>query len=181
MTKLNCNPKNVLWGNWLNKDTRNEYKVQGTRYKVQGTRYKVQDTRYKAQGTRNKEQGTRNKVQGSLYAKISTRVFYFSGHSFPGGSCYCLVCPRPVCPTLFRRLFGRYTDVLFSFLVETLQYFDLIKVLGLENSGFAKTVLGSSFEWPDIVAYTAGITVILLIENRRKQSHPKTVKNNSKQ
>ena len=60
--------------------------------------------------------------------------------------------------------------LLFSYLIEVLQYFDLIKALGLENSGFAKTVLGSSFEWPDIVAYTAGITVILLIENRRKQS-----------
>lgn len=56
--------------------------------------------------------------------------------------------------------------LLFSYLVETLQYFNLIKTLGLQNSGIAKLVLGSSFEWGDIVAYTAGIIIVVLIENR---------------
>lgn len=54
--------------------------------------------------------------------------------------------------------------LLFSFVIETLQYLNLVKVLGLENSRLATTVLGSSFSWEDLVAYTVGATIILLAE-----------------
>ncbi len=52
----------------------------------------------------------------------------------------------------------------FAFLVETLQYFNLISHLNLDHSTLARTILGHSFEWMDIVAYTGGVAVVLVLE-----------------
>ncbi|MDB5250507.1 MAG: hypothetical protein JWQ40_4901 [Segetibacter sp.] len=54
--------------------------------------------------------------------------------------------------------------LLFAYLVEVLQYFKFIKLLGLQHSRLANIILGNSFQWIDIVAYTLGILFILLIE-----------------
>jgi hypothetical protein len=54
--------------------------------------------------------------------------------------------------------------LLFSYVVEILQYLDLVGKLGLQNSRLAKTVMGSSFEWTDLLAYTLGIIVVLCVE-----------------
>ena len=54
--------------------------------------------------------------------------------------------------------------LLFSYIIEILQYFNLVKFLGLENSGLAHTVLGTSFSWADMLAYTLGIVFIIVIE-----------------
>ncbi len=56
--------------------------------------------------------------------------------------------------------------LLFAFAVEAAQYFGLIYYLGLENSGLARAVIGTSFAWADIVAYCAGIALVLLVETR---------------
>ena len=58
----------------------------------------------------------------------------------------------------------------FSFLIETLQYFNIVKILGLEHSSIARTVIGTSFAWIDLVAYTVGFVLVLIIEKvfRRK-------------
>ena len=61
--------------------------------------------------------------------------------------------------------------LLFSYLVEFVQYFRLIEFLGLQHSRLATTVLGNSFEWIDLIAYSAGIATVLCIErviNRRQ-------------
>ena len=62
----------------------------------------------------------------------------------------------------------------FSYLVETLQYFNLVKHLGLEHSRIANIVIGNYFTWPDILAYTLGIGFVILVEKvkpfRRKYS-----------
>src|SRR4249919_2589208 len=50
--------------------------------------------------------------------------------------------------------------LLFSYLIEISQYFHLVKNLGLQKSRLAKIVLGSSFEWIDLIAYTVGIAVV---------------------
>lgn len=55
--------------------------------------------------------------------------------------------------------------LLFSFFVEFTQYLNLITLLGLQKSGLAKTVLGTSFSWEDLVCYTAGILFVIIIEN----------------
>lgn len=57
-----------------------------------------------------------------------------------------------------------FSALAFSYLIETLQYFNVLEKLGLQGSTLAKTLLGSSFEWTDIVAYTLGIAIVLYIE-----------------
>ncbi|MBC7422038.1 MAG: DUF2809 domain-containing protein [Ferruginibacter sp.] len=54
--------------------------------------------------------------------------------------------------------------LVFSYAVEVSQYFKLVEVLGLGKSTFARIILGSSFEWVDMLAYTAGILIVLAIE-----------------
>lgn len=59
--------------------------------------------------------------------------------------------------------------LLFSFIMEFLQYIHIVNKLGLEKSVFARTVMGTSFAWHDLVAYTAGIGVVLLVEKLLKK------------
>ena len=54
--------------------------------------------------------------------------------------------------------------LIFSYIVEALQYFNLVGRLGLQDSKIAKTVMGSSFEWTDLLAYTLGIILVLYVE-----------------
>ena len=54
--------------------------------------------------------------------------------------------------------------LLFSFLVETLQYLNFVEVIGLEKYKIAKIIIGNSFSWSDIFAYIAGIIVTLSME-----------------
>ena len=54
--------------------------------------------------------------------------------------------------------------LIFSFLIEILQYFKIVELLGLQHSKFARTVIGTSFQWIDLVAYTAGIIIVIIAE-----------------
>jgi hypothetical protein len=54
--------------------------------------------------------------------------------------------------------------LLFSFLIETLQFFQIVKILGLESNVVASVVLGTHFSWSDMIAYTLGIAFVLVIE-----------------
>ena len=56
--------------------------------------------------------------------------------------------------------------LLFSYTVEILQYLKIINVLGLQHSGIARIVIGTSFEWIDLLAYTAGVAIILFVEKQ---------------
>ncbi len=53
--------------------------------------------------------------------------------------------------------------LLFSYIIEVLQYFNIIKILGLQHSIIASTIIGTSFAWQDILAYTAGTGMIILL------------------
>jgi hypothetical protein len=69
--------------------------------------------------------------------------------------------------------------LLFAYLIETLQYFHILKILGWEDLVLARVILGNGFEWWDIVAYTLGAVTVLAIEftvNKR----PLTWKNQTK-
>ncbi len=57
--------------------------------------------------------------------------------------------------------------LLFSYLVEFMQYLKFVKYLGLQKSNMANTILGNSFAWVDMLAYTLGVLVIVLIEKSR--------------
>ena len=55
--------------------------------------------------------------------------------------------------------------LLFSFCIETLQYFKIVSVLGLNNSKIARIVIGTSFAWTDLLMYTLGIIVVIVVEH----------------
>ena len=52
--------------------------------------------------------------------------------------------------------------LLFAYAIEVLQYFNIIKVLGLQNSAIARILIGTSFEWTDLLAYALGIGLVIL-------------------
>ena len=54
--------------------------------------------------------------------------------------------------------------LLFSFAIETAQYFNMVEKLGLEHYKIAKVVLGNSFAWMDLLAYVLGILAVISIE-----------------
>lgn len=72
--------------------------------------------------------------------------------------CLCrIVIPKGV------RLLPVYI-FLFAVTVEIAQYFDIVKLLGLENSVFLSTIIGRSFSVWDIVCYAAGCLVFFGVE-----------------
>jgi len=58
--------------------------------------------------------------------------------------------------------------MLFAFMVETLQYFHIVEVLGWGNSPVARVIIGNTFEWTDLLAYILGTIIVLLIERLHK-------------
>ncbi|PUZ24807.1 DUF2809 domain-containing protein [Chitinophaga parva] len=72
---------------------------------------------------------------------------------------YCFVCSF-VQAQVFPLAVG---VLIFAYLVEISQYFHLVKWLGWEHSRLANVVLGNFFTWNDMVCYTLGIGVVLLV------------------
>jgi Protein of unknown function (DUF2809) len=58
--------------------------------------------------------------------------------------------------------------LIFSFGVEFLQYFKIVEILGLQLSSIARTVIGTSFAWADLLAYSLGFMMILCFEQLLK-------------
>ncbi|MDI5951130.1 DUF2809 domain-containing protein [Flavobacterium yafengii] len=54
--------------------------------------------------------------------------------------------------------------LVFSFAIETAQYFNMVEKLGLQHYKIAKVVLGNSFAWMDLLAYVLGILAVISIE-----------------
>jgi len=54
--------------------------------------------------------------------------------------------------------------LVFSFTIEFLQFLNIVEKLGLEESKIARTVIGTSFSWIDLLTYIIGITIVLIIE-----------------
>jgi Protein of unknown function (DUF2809) len=55
--------------------------------------------------------------------------------------------------------------LLFAFTIEILQYFDYVKLLGLENNRILSVAMGRTFEWSDFLAYFTGFLLIILLES----------------
>jgi Protein of unknown function (DUF2809) len=53
--------------------------------------------------------------------------------------------------------------LIFSFAVEIGQYFNLVSILGLQHCGLARTVIGTTFDYHDLLAYSAGVLLIFII------------------
>lgn len=54
--------------------------------------------------------------------------------------------------------------LLFAFVIEILQYFDYVKLLGLENNRILSVAMGKTFSWLDFAAYLIGFLLIILAE-----------------
>jgi Protein of unknown function (DUF2809) len=52
--------------------------------------------------------------------------------------------------------------LIFSFAVEIGQYFNLISILGLQEIALARIVIGTTFDFHDLLAYSAGILLIFI-------------------
>jgi hypothetical protein len=79
---------------------------------------------------------------------------------------YCFVKSffnTPVIATAF------YT-LLFAYLVEISQYFHLVNLLGWEHNTTARIVMGVGFSFIDLLAYTLGVALILLLEKLLSKS-----------
>ena len=53
---------------------------------------------------------------------------------------------------------------IFATLVEVAQYFDVVKLLGMENSVFLSTLIGRSFSFVDLICYGVGCLVFWVAE-----------------
>ena len=60
---------------------------------------------------------------------------------------------------------------IFASAIEVLQYFDYVKLLGLENNRVLSVAMGRTFEWLDFAAYLTGFLIILAVEKivRRRE------------
>lgn len=56
-------------------------------------------------------------------------------------------------------------SLLIAFFIEILQYFKFIEITGLIKYKVLAILIGNSFSWLDILAYTFGFVFTLLIEN----------------
>jgi hypothetical protein len=54
--------------------------------------------------------------------------------------------------------------LVFSYLVETGQYFHLADRLGFTRPSLMRTLIGTYFTWTDILSYTLGIGLVLVTE-----------------
>jgi len=69
------------------------------------------------------------------------------------------------------RLLPLYVFI-FAVIIETLQYFNFIELIGLENIRLFRVVLGTSFSWIDIGCYALGCVPLVayeIIRYRRKK------------
>jgi hypothetical protein len=57
--------------------------------------------------------------------------------------------------------------LLFAFGIEMLQYINIVEKLRLKGSDVARTAIGTSFEWMDILCYIVGVVIILVVEKTR--------------
>ncbi|WP_415580146.1 DUF2809 domain-containing protein [Flavobacterium longum] len=51
--------------------------------------------------------------------------------------------------------------LLFAFAVEFAQYLNLVERLNLQQSKLARTVIGTSFSWIDMLTYVIGIAIVV--------------------
>jgi hypothetical protein len=59
-------------------------------------------------------------------------------------------------------------SLFFAYLLEALQYVDFLTFTGLKNYKIITVVLGTSFSWGDIIAYTLGALFVIFSEKLLK-------------
>ncbi|WP_281226597.1 DUF2809 domain-containing protein [Flavobacterium aquiphilum] len=54
--------------------------------------------------------------------------------------------------------------LIFAFTIEFLQFLNIVEKLHLQQSKIARTVIGTSFSWIDLLTYIIGIAIVILAE-----------------
>ena len=72
--------------------------------------------------------------------------------------CFCRIWIPKKAPALPIYVF------LFAAAVEVSQYFDLVKLLGLENNRFLSVLMGRTFSWPDLLCYAVGCGLFFALD-----------------
>ncbi|MDM1297326.1 DUF2809 domain-containing protein [Empedobacter falsenii] len=52
----------------------------------------------------------------------------------------------------------------FSFVVEILQYFNFVEMIGLGHNKAARIIIGTSFSWIDLLCYFVGFILLFFID-----------------
>ena len=52
----------------------------------------------------------------------------------------------------------------FSFIVEILQYFNFVEMIGLGHNKAARIIIGTSFSWIDLLCYFIGFILLFFID-----------------
>lgn len=53
---------------------------------------------------------------------------------------------------------------LFAVLVEVLQFFRIVEILGVSNNRFLAVLIGGTFDWMDIICYGVGCGMLVVYE-----------------
>jgi len=56
--------------------------------------------------------------------------------------------------------------LLFAYLVELAQYFNIVELINLSEHRSAVVIIGTSFCWEDMLAYTLGVGLIYLLDQK---------------
>lgn len=54
--------------------------------------------------------------------------------------------------------------LLFSCSIEILQYFRFLEFIGLSENKLARVIIGATFDYRDLIAYTIGVIIIYLMD-----------------
>jgi len=73
---------------------------------------------------------------------------------------------------------GVIAVLLFAYVVEVSQYFKLVVWLGLKHSVWANILLGNSFSWTDMLMYTLGMLVVVMVERVLQEKRHKQLLQN---
>ncbi len=69
----------------------------------------------------------------------------------------------------WKKLYVAIGVLLLAYLIEVGQYINILQLLKIKNSPTTHIVLGSSFDWKDMAAYTLAFLSILLLEKLLKK------------
>ena len=60
--------------------------------------------------------------------------------------------------------------LIFSFVVEILQYFNFVEMIGLGHNKAARIIIGTSFSWIDLLCYFIGFVLLFFIDKDLKKN-----------
>lgn len=60
---------------------------------------------------------------------------------------------------------------LFASFIEGLQYFNIVEKLGLAKNMFFRILIGTTFDWKDIICYGVGCIFLMIYQSIKRKGH----------